>query len=428
MPGWARPGAPALGPTIVVDPEHEGDSKGGDEPGDGSGDVAAPYPTGRRAGARNPTMTLIDRVRGTVSKSTLGGYGEFSFSKYPGTDSAFDARRFVLFLFSPITDRISLATELEWEHGGTPVRRDGQLALGEALLEFAVIDVKLWEWLTLRAGLVLIPIGRLNVNHDAPSLEFTDRPLMHQFVIPTTWWEAGAGLTGRIGLGAWLLSYELYAVNGLTSAISEANGLRQARGSVLQDNNGDKALTGRVSGYFFSPRGRFVPTVELGLSGYTGEYNRGGRRANLLAVDLLVRNAYLELAGEYARAILDSGFDDDYAASTRAVVPTGMQGIYVELRGRLPLRLFFPRLQALPLWLGEASLLLALRYEEVDTNLDVRSQYDQRRLSLGLNLRLSAAFVFKHELQWTVNDASGVRREFWQDPTLGYVSSVAFLF
>lgn len=408
----------------MVDPEHEDGGSGAEA----DGDAPAPSTSARRRGARNPTMTLIDRVRGTVSKSTLGGYGEFSFSKYPGMDSAFDARRFVLFLFSPITDRISLATELEWEHGGTPVRRDGQLALGEALLEFAVIDVKLWEWLTLRAGLVLIPIGRLNVNHDAPSLEFTDRPLLHQFVIPTTWWEAGAGLTGRVGLGAWLLSYELYAVNGLTSAISEASGLRQARGSVLQDNNGDKALTGRLSAYFFSPRGRFVPTVELGLSGYTGEYNRSARRANLLAIDLLVRNAYIELAGEYARAFLDSGFDDDYTASTRAVVPTGMQGVYVELRGRLPLRLFFPRLQALPLWLGEASLLLALRYEEVDTNLDARSQYDQRRLSLGGNLRLSAAFVWKHELQWTVNDGSGVRREFWQDPTLGYVSSVAFLF
>ena len=105
-----------------------------------------------------------------------------------------------------------------------------------------------------------------------------------------------------------------------------------------------------------------------------------------------------------------------------------MQGGFVELRGRLPLRLLVPRLQSLPLWLGEASLLLALRYEEVDTNLDTRSQYDQRRLSLGLNLRLSAAFVFKHELQWTVNDANGTRREFFQDPSLGYVSSVAFLF
>ena len=68
------------------------------------------------------------------------------------------------------------------------------IALGEALIEFAVVDVKLWEWLTLRAGLVLIPIGRLSVNHDAPSLEFTDRPpLMHQFVIPTIGGKRGRG-------------------------------------------------------------------------------------------------------------------------------------------------------------------------------------------------------------------------------------------
>ena len=373
-------------------------------------------------------MTLIDRVRGTVSKSTLGGYGEFSFSKYPGLDSAFDARRFVLFLFSPITDHISFAAELEWEHGGTPIRREGQLALGEALIEFAVVDVKMWDWLTLRAGLLLMPLGRLNVNHDAPSLEFTDRPLMHQTIIPTTWWEAGAGLTGRLNAGPLLFSYELYAVNGLTSAISDASGLRSARGSVLQDNNGDKALTGRLSAYYYQPRGRFVPTVEVGLSGYSGEYNRSGGRVNMVAADLLARNAYIELAGEYARAFIDSGFDDDYAASTRAPIPTAMQGLYVELRGRLPLRLLLPRLRVLPSWLGEASIMVGLRYEEVDTNRDVRNAYDQRRLSLGMNLRMSAAFVWKHELQWTVNDADGTRREFWQDPSLGYVSSVAFLF
>ena len=205
-------------------------------------------------------MTLIDRVRGTVSKSTLGGYGEFTFTKYPGADSAFGARRFVLFLYTPILERISMATEIEWENGGTPVRRDGQLGLGEVLLEFAVVDLKLWEFLTLRAGLVLMPVGRLNVNHDAPSLEFTDRPLVTQYVIPSTWWEAGAGLTGRVPLGPVQLSYELYAVNGLTSAISAANGMRQARGSVLQDNNNDKAITGRLAGYFYAPRGRCVQT------------------------------------------------------------------------------------------------------------------------------------------------------------------------
>lgn len=424
MPGWARPGAPALGPVIELDPdEGEGGGSGAASPTTAAGGGAS-----SRSAARNPTMTLIDRVRGTVSKSTLGGYGEFVFNKQPGKDSAFEARRFVLFLFSPLNDHISVATEIEWEHGGTPLRQNGQLGLGEVLLEFAVVDVKLWDFLTLRGGILLMPIGRLNVNHDAPSLEFTDRPLMHRSIIPTTWWETGAGLTGRASAGPVLFSYELYAVNGLTSAISRTDGLRGARGSVLEDNNGDKGFTGRLSMYYYRPRGRFVPTVEIGASGYTGEYDRSGHRVHLVAGDLLVRNAYLELAGEYARAFIDPGFDDDYALSTRQAVPTGMQGFYVELRGRLPLRLLVPRLKVLPLWLGEASLLVALRYEEVDPDLLQRNEFDQRRLSVGLNFRLSAAFVWKHELQFTVNDAGGVRREINEDPALGYVSSVAFLF
>ncbi len=373
-------------------------------------------------------MTLIDRVRGTVSKSTLGGYGEFSFNKYPGQDSAFQARRFVLFLFSPITERISLASELEWENGGTPVRRQGQLALGEALIEFSVVDIKLWEFLTLRAGILLMPLGRLNVNHDAPSLELTDRPLMHQFIIPTTWWEMGAGLTGRVQSGPILLAYELYAVNGLTSAIADGPGLRNARGSVLEDNNSDKALTGRLSASYFRPRGRFTPSFEFGISGYSGEYDRSHHRVNIVAADWLLRNSYLEFTGEYARVFIASGFDDDYLSSTRQAIPTDMQGFYIEVRGRLPLRLLGMKRRVLPRWLGETSLLLALRYEEVDTDMAVINANDRRRLSLGLNLRLSAAFVFKHELQWTVDDAAGTRREIYQNPALGYVSSLAFLY
>ncbi len=273
-----------------------------------------------------------------------------------------------------------------------------------------------------------MPLGRLNVNHDAPSLELTDRPLVDTYIIPSTWSELGAGLTGRVNTGPVLLSYELYVVNGLDSAIADGPGLRNARGSYLQDNNSDKAVTGRISAYYYKPHGRFSPNFELGLSGYSGEYDRSHHRVNLLAVDLLLRNAYLELAGEYARAFIDSGFDDDYALSSRLPVPSAMQGFYLELRGRLPLRLLLPSLRTLPLWLGEASLLLTLRYEEIDTDLAVTNLNDRRRLSVGLNLRLSAAFVFKHELQFTVNDAGGVRREISDHPDLGYVSSIAFLF
>lgn len=418
MPGWARPAAPALGPTIELDPEQTGEPAAAPSPG-------APA---SRGAARNLTMTLVDRVRGTLSQTTLGGYGEFSFAKYPGQDSTFDPRRFVVFLYSPITQRISVATEIEWEHGGTPNKVGGQVGPGDVALEFSVIDVKLWDALTLRGGIILMPLGRLNVNHDAPSLELTDRPLVDTYIIPSTWSEVGAGITGRINTGPVLLSYELYAVNGLDSAIADGPGLRSARGSLLTDNNSDKAFTGRVAAYYYRPRGRWHPNLEVGLSGYTGEYDRSHHRVNLLAADLLLRNAYLELAGEYARAFNDSGFDDDYALSSRLPVPTAMQGFYLELRGRLPLRLLLPRLRTLPLWLGEASLLLSVRYEEIDTDLAVINQNDRRRFSVGLNLRLSAALVFKQELQLTVNDAQGVRREVFDNPDLGYVSSIAFLF
>lgn len=418
MPAWARPAAPALGPTIELDPDH-------------TSEPAAPASAGApatRGAARNLTMTLVDRVRGTISQTTLGGYGEFSFAKYPGLDSSFDPRRFVLFLYSPITPRISIASELEWEHGGTPNKIGGQLGGGDVALEFSVIDVKLWEPLSLRAGIILMPIGRLNVNHDAPSLELTDRPLVDTYIVPSTWSEVGAGITGRINTGPVLLAYELYAVNGLGSAIADGQGLRAARGSLLEDNNSDKAFTGRLSAYYYQPRGRWRPNLEIGLSGYTGEYDRSHHRLNLLGLDLLLRNAYLELAGEYVRAFIDSGFDDDYALSSRLAVPTAMQGFYLELRGRLPLRLLLPHLRTLPLWLGEASLMLALRYEEIDTDLSVVNLNDRRRFSVGLNLRVSAALVWKHELQLTVNDAQGVRREFFDSPDLGYVSSIAFLF
>ena len=58
--------------------------------------------------------------------------------------------------------------------------------------------------------------------------------------------------------------------------------------------------------------------------------------------------------------------------------------------------------------LGAPIVTLTLRYDEVDTDLAVVNLNDRRRLSVGLNLRLSAALVFKHELQFTVNDAGGV--------------------
>ena len=63
-------------------------------------------------------------------------------------------------------------------------------------LEFAHIDYLVKEPFNLRAGILLLPIGKFNLLHDSPLNDLTDRPLVSRFVIPSTVSETGAGFYG----------------------------------------------------------------------------------------------------------------------------------------------------------------------------------------------------------------------------------------
>ena len=71
----------------------------------------------------------------------------------------FDQERFVPFFYSQVTDRISVAAELEIEHGGPQGNQDD----GAVKMEFATMDYRFDDWANLRAGIVLIPMGRFNL-------------------------------------------------------------------------------------------------------------------------------------------------------------------------------------------------------------------------------------------------------------------------
>ena len=75
----------------------------------------------------------LDKLTSVHNKTTLGGYGETEFVKQKGQDSYFNAHRYVLFFYSQLHPRITTSTELEFEFGGSPVKRDGQQQAGEAL-------------------------------------------------------------------------------------------------------------------------------------------------------------------------------------------------------------------------------------------------------------------------------------------------------
>jgi hypothetical protein len=384
-------------------------------------------PAGRFA-VRSDPLTLVDeRVASITHSVVLGGYGEYQFFAPEGEDSFFQHQRYILFVYSRISDRISTATEVEFEFGGTPRKADGALTTGEVLLEYSVVDFRLADWLTLRTGIVLMPFA-FNLRHDSPTRDLTERPLAMTTLVPTTWFEIGAGLVGGFELGDHRLHYETYVVNGLDARINDGLALRGARGSLGEDNNNDKAVVGRLS---WSP----ALGKELGLVGYTGEYNRSGGRVNLLAVDTTLRFGRLELLFEGATAFIDPGFVEGFSAAspanTRKPVPERMSGYYAQANYHVPVG--WPRSD-------ESHLTFVLRYEELDSDQAAENENDVSRVTFGLNYRPVEAYVIKTDLQaqtlgprgllWAAQGDLDEDEGWWfsERPELTFATSVAMMF
>ena len=127
--------------------------------------------------------TGVDRpmVRGDIydkpylaqlaGRTAVGGYVDLQarYSRVDGVKDEFTflAQRFNLFFASQVSDFIRFAAELEFEDAGEEIN-----------LEFAAVDLLIARAFALRAGMILVPLGRFNLSHDSPLNEFTDRPLV----------------------------------------------------------------------------------------------------------------------------------------------------------------------------------------------------------------------------------------------------------
>lgn len=394
---------PEDGPLIEL-PSEEGDGEAAE--------------SGKEVVGRTDKFSSIgEKTASIVNRTVLGGYAESPLTVPFNGDSYFESRRLIVFLYSQLHPRITFSTEIEFEFGGTPKKQNGQLGFGEVILEYAAVDFRIVDMLTLRTGIVLVPFGKFNINHDSPTRDLTDRPLVIRTVIPSTWFEAGAGGFGSHQFGSWKFGWEGYAINGLDSRIFDGLGNRGARGSLIQDNNNDKALVGRV-GLEFSNKIAGIPfRVEVGSSYYDGAYDRAGARARIVGSDLTLRLGKFEFLGEVVRQFNEPGFDDDFATSSRRAVPEDLWGFYVQANYH-----FFPEFlrEMLPADLQESTLTASLRYDLVDTDMAHININDRDIMVAGLNYRPIEAFVFKNEIQR--RDSKRSRREYF------YVSSVAYLY
>jgi hypothetical protein len=343
-------------------------------------------------------------------KGALEGYGN-------GTTNGFDQQRFVPFIYADITEHVKFASELEIEHG---IRGTSD---NEISLEFAHVDYLVNEPVNIRAGIVLIPIGKFNLLHDSPLNDLTDRPLVSQFVIPSTMSETGAGFYGTFYPGRTSkLDYELYVTTGPcgynrdgSPRVSEGSGTKNSRQRKCAsddglDINSGKAVSGRVA---FSP----MLGVEVAGSSYYGNQSPFSYNPlSITAVDWTLQRGPFEIIGEAAwayargnsRAIPGNTLGNAPGSlltglntfNSLAAPPQRMHGFYIQGNYHF-MPTFLTNLS--PRRFGEGSTFTAVvRYDRVNLNMDNEGENQGRleQISFGLNYRPVEDAVFKISYQY----------------------------
>jgi hypothetical protein len=260
----------------------------------------------------------------------LSGYMDFHFNKADGESGVLDFHRFVLLLSHSFSSRLRFVGEIELEHALV----EGLEESGELELEQAYVDFLLSRPLNLRAGMVLVPIGIINERHEPPVFNGVERPFVETYIVPTTWFEVGAGIHGEIARG---LRYRAYALAPLNAAeFSADEGIRGGRQKGSEADVRNVAFAGRVE--YRVNRG-----LTLGASAWGGDASfalpRLDTSVKIAEVDARYRRERLELRGLYARvAVSDAEALNDALARLTGVSPNvarSLRGFYTEAAYRV---------------------------------------------------------------------------------------------
>ena len=250
---------------------------------------------------------------------------DFHFNKPETADGQLDFHRFVLIFSHTFAPRIRFVAELELEHAIV----EGLEEKGAVELEQAYVDFLVTRSFNLRAGMLLVPMGIINERHEPPVFNGVERPLVDTVIIPSTWFEAGAGIHGEIGRG---LRYRAYVMAPLDAAgFSADEGIRNGRQEGAESNVRHVAYAGRAE---------YVGTtgLTLGASGWTGRSSfsipRLDTRVAVAEADARYKTGRLELRGEFAQvSITDAAALNSALRLLTGVPPNiarGLRGFYGE--------------------------------------------------------------------------------------------------
>lgn len=335
---------------------------------------------------QDPSKNLYIRLYGNIDYNQKIEPGIRNYGKL-------DVHRIVTLFGYQFSRSTQFVAEIEVEH------------VEEIFIEQAWVKHKIDQRFNVKAGLLLVPMGFINEQHEPTFFYSVERPLTDQIVIPTTWREIGAGFTGLFSEHS--IRYQLYAINSFlgyngASKFSAAKGLRSGRQKGAESLiSGAPSISAQVE-YFG------IDQFKVALSGFYGETNTTlGRntevevfpssRIDSTTVDLsmvAIHSSYNKgqwsFRGQYALANL--GRVEAYNSFTGANAANTLHGGYLVV-GYDFIKKENKRLSPF------------FRFEHVNTQLRVTEAalYDgankQNVYTLGLNYAPENGVVFKLDFQ-----------------------------
>ncbi|PKP43977.1 MAG: hypothetical protein CVT96_03390 [Bacteroidetes bacterium HGW-Bacteroidetes-13] len=331
-----------------------------------------------------------------ASQVTIGGYGEINYNQPEGKNGELNVERMVLLIGYNFDERTQFVTELEYEDTGD-----------EITVEQAFINYNVANNISLRGGLMLVPMGIINEYHEPTTFNGVNRPLVDRFIVPTTWREIGVGVTGRFNNLS--LGYQAYIFNGFRSVnkdtlgfIGGETGLRGGRQKGIQSTIDSPNLSVKFDYYG-------IPGLRLGLSGYFGRTQADDEIENLDGADVGISMVGFDARytkdrfaarGEFIYTSLTD--TEDFNTLTGKDLGSAMLGWYTEASYNL-----------LPMTKRQKLFAFA-RYSEYNTHLQTDGSlaenpaFDRNDLTFGLSYHIAQGVVVKGDYQIFDNDVANI--------------------
>ncbi len=331
-----------------------------------------------------------------ASAVTMGAYGEMLYNQPNGDNGELDVQRLVLLVGYRFNDKTQFVTEIELEH------------VEEVFVEQAFVNYNIANNVSLRGGLMLVPMGIINEFHEPTTFNGTERPELDNVIVPTTWRELGIGVNGRFNEIS--IGYQAYLFNGFKSTLGDGEG---GVSGVLKGSDGlrggrQKGIKSTIDSPTFSTKFDYygIPGLRLGLSGYFGKTQAAddieaieGANIGISMVGLDARYAYERFTAraQFIHASLSD--TEEYNTLTGADLGSALQGWYIE-----------GAFNILPTH-NEQRLYAFARYEMYDTHastsgsLAKNDAYNRTDITTGLTYHIAPGVVLKGDYQFRSNAA-----------------------